>query len=87
MPSPLTSATATEKGCRPVAKDFAEKRQSSKAIARVLHAALPSCPGHMIWQRDFAGASAVFSIVLEPEFKDRIYPAMSRLRVFAIGAS
>jgi len=48
---------------------------------------LPSCPGHDLWKRDFAGSSAVFSIVVKPEFKERIYPAMARLRVFAIGAS
>jgi cystathionine beta-lyase len=70
-----------------VAKEFAERLQSSPVVARVLHPALPSCPGHDIWTRDFAGASAVFSIVLKPEVGHRVYDAMSRLRLFAIGAS
>jgi cysteine-S-conjugate beta-lyase len=70
-----------------VARDFAERLQASPVIARVLHPALPSCPGHEIWARDFVGSSAVFSIVLKPEFGDRVYPAMARLRLFAIGAS
>ena len=35
-------------------------------VARVLHPALESCPGHAIWQRDFTGACGLFSIVLKP---------------------
>ena len=33
-------------------------------IARVLHPALPDCPGHEIWKRDFNGSSGLFSFVL-----------------------
>lgn len=33
-------------------------------VARVLYPALPSCPGHDVWRRDFAGASGLFSFVL-----------------------
>lgn len=33
-------------------------------VARVLHPALPGCPGHELWARDFSGASGLFSIVL-----------------------
>src|SRR6476469_589358 len=35
-------------------------------VARVLHPALESDPGHAIWKRDFTGASGLFSIVLKP---------------------
>ena len=31
-------------------------------VARVLHPALPDCPGHALWQRDFAGSSGLFSV-------------------------
>ncbi len=34
-------------------------------VARVLHPAFADCPGHAIWQRDFAGASGLFSIVMQ----------------------
>lgn len=34
-------------------------------VARVLHPALPACPGHEIWNRDFLGASGLFSFVLK----------------------
>ncbi len=45
-----------------VARWLAERRE----IARVLHPALESCPGHAIWRRDFSGASGLFSIVFKP---------------------
>ncbi|MDI1294650.1 MAG: PLP-dependent transferase, partial [bacterium] len=33
-------------------------------VARVLHPALPDCPGHDLWQRDFTGSTGLFSIIL-----------------------
>lgn len=33
-------------------------------VARVLHPALPDCPGHEVFARDFKGASGLFSFVL-----------------------
>jgi cystathionine beta-lyase len=39
--------------------------EEQPAVARVLHPALPSCPGHATWQRDFRGASGLFSFVLK----------------------
>lgn len=70
-----------------VSEEFARRLERSPAVERVLHPALPSCPGHAIWKRDFRGSSAVFSIVLKPGLKDRLGPALSTLEVFAIGAS
>ena len=49
-----------ESGLR-VARWLAEQPQ----VARVLHPALPSCLGHAHWQRDFSGASGLFSFVLQ----------------------
>lgn len=39
--------------------------QQQPLVARVLHPALPECPGHEYWQRDFTGASGVFGVVLK----------------------
>ncbi|TNE63096.1 MAG: cystathionine beta-lyase [Alphaproteobacteria bacterium] len=39
--------------------------ESRPEVARVLHPAFPSCPGHEIWKRDFAGSSGLFSIILK----------------------
>ena len=38
------------------------------AVEAVYHPALPSCPGHDIWARDFSGSTSVFSF----KFKDSI---------------
>jgi cystathionine beta-lyase len=70
-----------------VSEDFARRLADQAIVDTVLHPALPSCPGHEFWKRDFAGSSAVFSIVVRPAFRDRVYPALSALKVFAIGAS
>jgi len=56
-------------------------------IARVLHPALPGCPGHAIWQRDFTGSSGLFSIVLRPVPETAVHAFLNALRLFGIGAS
>ena len=56
-------------------------------IARVLHPALNSCPGHDIWRRDFSGASGLFSVVLEPVATAAVHAFLDELRLFGIGAS
>ena len=56
-------------------------------IARVLHPALEGCPGHAIWQRDFSGATVLFSIVFKPVEKHAVYAFLDGLKLFGIGAS
>jgi len=57
-------------------------------VSRVLHPALPDCPGHRYWQRDFSGASSLFGVVFRPEFPLAAVDAMvDALGVFAIGES
>ncbi|MEA3016725.1 MAG: cysteine-S-conjugate beta-lyase [Sphingomonadales bacterium] len=56
-------------------------------IARVLHPALPGCPGHEIWKRDFRGSSGLFSFLLaggDDAARTRLIDA---LRLFGIGYS
>jgi cystathionine beta-lyase len=56
-------------------------------ILRVLHPALPSHPGHAIWQRDFTGASGLFSIVFKPVPQPAVFAFIDALALFGIGAS
>jgi cysteine-S-conjugate beta-lyase len=57
-------------------------------IEIVLHPALPSCPGHNVWVRDFSGSSGVFSIVFRPPINRlRIHAFVDRLKLFPIGYS
>ena len=56
-------------------------------VLRVLHPALPSHPGHALWQRDFSGASGLFSMVLKPVPQKAHYAFVDTLELFGIGAS
>jgi len=56
-------------------------------VARVLHPALESCPGHAIWKRDFTGACGLFSIVLKPVPQAAVHAFIDALTLFGIGAS
>jgi cystathionine beta-lyase len=57
-------------------------------VARVLHPALPSCPGHRFWQRDFTGSCSLFGIVLRAGITEAAVDAMAEgLELFGIGAS
>ncbi|QRM31718.1 cystathionine beta-lyase [Microvirga sp. VF16] len=56
-------------------------------VARVLHPALETYPGHEIWKRDFKGSSGLFSIILKP-CSDRALAAMlDGLSLFGMGYS
>jgi cystathionine beta-lyase len=57
-------------------------------IERVLHPALPSCPGHDIWRRDFTGSTSVFSIVFQPRYsRAQLLQFIDDLALFEIGWS
>ena len=57
-------------------------------IETVLHPALPSCPGHEIWKRDFTGSSGLFSVVFRaPGSRRELQDAMDRLTLFRMGYS
>jgi len=57
-------------------------------IEAVLHPALPSCPGHEFWKRDFLGSSGVFSIVFKPgPSQQQVHAFVDALKLFHIGYS
>jgi len=57
-------------------------------IERVLHPALPSCPGHEFWKRDFSGSAGLFSIVFRPGFtSQQVLRFVDSLELFKIGYS
>jgi cystathionine beta-lyase len=54
----------------------------------VLHPALPSCPGHEFWKRDFLGSSGVFSIVFKAgPTQEQVHAFVDGLKLFKIGYS
>ena len=52
----------------------------------VLHPALPDCPGHEIWKRDFTGSAGLFSFVLKGG-KAKAAAFVDALELFGIGYS
>jgi cysteine-S-conjugate beta-lyase len=55
-------------------------------VETVLHPALPECPGHEIWKRDFTGSSGLFSFVLKGG-KAKAAAFVDALDLFGIGYS
>jgi cysteine-S-conjugate beta-lyase len=56
-------------------------------VARVIHPALPSHPGHALWKRDFTGASGLFAIVLKPVSHKAVAAMLDGLELFGMGYS
>jgi cysteine-S-conjugate beta-lyase len=57
-------------------------------IDLVLHPALPSCPGHEFFKRDFTGSTGVFSIVFKKQFSpQQVHAFVNNLELFKIGYS
>ncbi|GAA5187377.1 cystathionine beta-lyase [Ferrimonas gelatinilytica] len=57
-------------------------------VATVNHPALPQCPGHEIFLRDFHGASGLFSFVLKQRLSDRqLAHYLDHFRHFAMAYS
>ncbi len=61
--------------------------EEQPGVARVLHPALESHPGHALWKRDFCGASGVFSIVLDGGGVKRSHAFLNALKLFGLGYS
>jgi cystathionine beta-lyase len=73
-----------ERAALTIARWFADRPE----VARVLHPALPSCPGHEIWKRDFAGSASVFSVQFDARFgAEALIRFVDRLQLFKIGFS
>lgn len=57
-------------------------------VARVLHPALPDCPGHEFFKRDFTGSCGLFGVVFKPQFSpEDVVRMIDALKMFGIGAS
>jgi cystathionine beta-lyase len=56
-------------------------------VARVLHPALPDCPGHEIWRRDFTGSTGLFSFILAGGGDKARVRLIDALQLFGIGYS
>jgi len=65
----------------------AEWLRTRPEVREVIHPALPGSRGHELWKRDFAGATSLFGIVLNPVAKERIDALLDGMRLFGMGWS
>ncbi|MCC0035859.1 MAG: cystathionine beta-lyase [Hoeflea sp.] len=70
---------------------IARALEDMPGVARVLHPALESFPGHALWKRDFCGSSGIFSIVLDvadtSRHQAKAHAFLDALEIFGLGYS
>ncbi len=71
-----------EKNAMEVAQWLADRPE----VQRVLHPALPSCPGHQFWQRDFGRSIGLFACEMDGS-AEQAMSFLNTLRLFGLGYS
>ena len=61
--------------------------QKRPEVERIIYPALPDCPGHKLWKRDFTGATGLFSLILKTSSKDEVRRFIDGLEYFPLGYS
>lgn len=56
-------------------------------VQTVLHPALPSCPGHALFKRDFSGSNGLFSFVLKQANQQQVEAFIEGMQHFKMGFS
>jgi cysteine-S-conjugate beta-lyase len=69
------------------ALDMARWLAARPEVARVLHPALETDPGHAIFRRDFKGSSGLFSVILKPCSEPALAAMLDGLELFGMGFS
>ena len=68
--------------------ELAKWLKTRPEIAAVLHPALPDCPGHEFYLRDFTGAGGLFSVVFDARYTpEQIDTFCESLELFSLGWS
>lgn len=68
-------------------RDMALWLDQQPQVKTVLHPALPGCPGHAFWRRDFTGAAGLFGVIFHPCSDAQIRAFVDALHHFGIGVS
>ena len=72
---------------RESALEIAHWLKTHPKVARVLHPALPDCPGHALFVRDFRGATGLFGFILTDNSPAAAARVVDALKHFGIGYS
>jgi cysteine-S-conjugate beta-lyase len=82
----LRTLAVRMKGHEASALRIAQWLKGRPEVEQVLHPALPDCPGHEVWKRDFTGSAGLFSIVPKGG-KAKAAAFVDALTLFGIGYS
>ena len=69
------------------AMHLAEWLSTRDEVARVLYPALATDPGHLVWRRDFNGASGLFGVELRPCSDAAVAAMLNGMQLFGMGWS
>lgn len=70
------------------AREIAQFLMGHKEIVEIIHPALETSPDYEIFRRDFTGAGALFSIILDPKYKaDDVNRMLNAMDLFGKGFS
>ncbi|MCF4098247.1 cystathionine beta-lyase [Maritalea mediterranea] len=69
------------------ALEMAKWLEKHPLVETVLHPALPQHPQHDIYQRDFTGPGALFSLILKPAGEEAVAAMVDDMELFAMGYS
>jgi cystathionine beta-lyase len=69
------------------ALEVARWLEARPEVTRVLHPALPSCPGHDVFARDFLGSSGLFGFVMRPCSERALAAMVDHMELFKMGYS
>jgi len=84
LPTMQLRFNAHDQSARKIASWLANRLE----ISKVLHPALPDCPGHEIWQRDFTGAAGLFSVLFNAKYdEEQTDRFVDSLKLFKLGYS
>jgi len=56
-------------------------------VAALYHPAMPGCPDHPLWKRDFSGAASLFTFALQPAPAKAVDAFLDALKLFGLGFS
>jgi cystathionine beta-lyase len=61
--------------------------RDQQEVAALYHPALPGCPDHALWARDYRGACGLFAFALQPGPEAAVHAFLDELKLFGLGFS